>query len=365
MYIEKTELIPPVFRIFYSWQSETVRATNFNFIGESLRNAISRIEAELPEGLNCTIVVDRDTSGKIGTPDIASTIFEKVQKCHLFVGDVTVVHRKEERCYSNNNVLIELGYAAGLLTWDRVACVCNVAHGGLQGQRLDLADLPFDIRGRRILSYNFPEKGDKKSAASQLDKQLHLAIESILEAMGRGELSVAVDVDQVKRQRDTSVLRHVLRNIHRPTFDRFFSDLQDRKFFRDFLFFYYGLPPVVSSNQFQFYDKRLSDLILAFFAPLANGITQGASVFVPSHHPMYFTPGPNCTERELNKPLKLLFTAQSKLKEFLDYVHLQYSEIDLNETDREAWEENRRYIEVAETDDDDETESVAAEEAPE
>lgn len=338
--IERPDLLPAEFRVFYSWQSQLHRAGNFNFIAASIRAAISKVEAELPDDVSCAISIDRDTTGRVGTPEIAATILEKVSQCHLFVGDVSIVHDDGSRCYSNNNVLIELGFAAGKLGWDRVACVCNTAYGPVES-------LPFDIRGRRILKYQLEKGGDKKTAASQLDKQLSVAIGSLLEAMGRGDIAVVQAPDDVKRKRDVQILRHVLENIHRPTFDRFFDGLREYKFLRDFHFYWDGLAPVVNSNRFQFYDQKLHDLVLAFCVPLGEGIAEGAHVFGSGNNPAFFTlrhhvdgTGTEGVEQVLEK----LFESQAKLQEFLDYVHSNYPEIDLNETDRAAWEENEPYI---------------------
>ena len=38
--------------------------------------------------------LERDTAGVAGTPDIAATIFRKIDECHVFVGDVSVINPK-------------------------------------------------------------------------------------------------------------------------------------------------------------------------------------------------------------------------------------------------------------------------------
>jgi hypothetical protein len=71
-----------------------------------------------------------------------------------FVGEVSIINahfrpaKADEvrfRPTPNPNVLIELGYDARDLGWDRIICAFNAAYG-------DLSDLLFDIRNRRIIA---------------------------------------------------------------------------------------------------------------------------------------------------------------------------------------------------------------------
>jgi hypothetical protein len=41
-----------------------------------------------------TAAVDRDTRGHLGTPDIAATIFTKIEAADIFVGDVSIVNTR-------------------------------------------------------------------------------------------------------------------------------------------------------------------------------------------------------------------------------------------------------------------------------
>lgn len=58
-------------------------------------------------------VIDRDTVGVSGSPDIGQTIFQKIDKAAVFVADVSIINAgsDEDRQTPNPNVLIELGYA--------------------------------------------------------------------------------------------------------------------------------------------------------------------------------------------------------------------------------------------------------------
>jgi predicted nucleotide-binding protein len=116
--------------IFYSWQSDLPNNTNRSFIQIALENAAQRIRED--KSISVEPVVDRDTSGVPGTPDIAHTIFEKIDRADVFVCDVTIVNSQTStsRPTPNPNVLIELGYAWKALGNQRVLLVQNTAYGG-------------------------------------------------------------------------------------------------------------------------------------------------------------------------------------------------------------------------------------------
>jgi len=94
--------------IFYSWQSGLPNATNRGFIQKALENAVRSIGED--DTVKVEPVIDRDTASVPGSPDIAATIFEKIDNCDVFVCDVSIVNaRSRKRPTPNPNVLIELG----------------------------------------------------------------------------------------------------------------------------------------------------------------------------------------------------------------------------------------------------------------
>ena len=87
--------------------------------------------------------LDHDTAGIPGTPDIASTIFNKIRETGIFVADLTLSFQAATGKKSPNpNVLIELGYAFSAINDSRVISVTNTAFGGPN-------DLPFDLSHKR------------------------------------------------------------------------------------------------------------------------------------------------------------------------------------------------------------------------
>lgn len=83
------------------------------------------------------------------------------------------------RSSPNPNVLLELGYAVSQLGWDRIVMVMNTAFG-------DVTQLPFDLRGRRVLPYFLPDTpGEPKAEVRrELERRLKEAIISILGEQG-------------------------------------------------------------------------------------------------------------------------------------------------------------------------------------
>ncbi|MFQ3659283.1 MAG: hypothetical protein SNJ54_10075 [Anaerolineae bacterium] len=165
---------PEVLRIFYSWQSWTPGGANRHFISDALEKAVKELLKD--DSIEVEPVIDRDTLGRAGSVDIASTIFEKIDDCHIFLCDATIVTPADsDRAAPNPNVMLELGYAAARLGWERIICVVNTSFGGV-----DL--MPFDLRTRRLLPYSLLENStDKASSRQKLTQSIHEAIRIIIE----------------------------------------------------------------------------------------------------------------------------------------------------------------------------------------
>lgn len=143
-------------RVFYSWQSDLPNSTNRSFINSAIEKAITEITSD--ETFTLIPFLDRDTAGLAGSPDIAASIFDKINQSSVFICDLSIVNgiSEEYRSTPNPNVLIELGYAISELGWDKIILIMNEVYGGI-----DL--LPFDLRGRRILSYKITSDAEHKT----------------------------------------------------------------------------------------------------------------------------------------------------------------------------------------------------------
>ncbi len=161
MTTEKTSL---PYIVFYSWQSDSPRETNFDLIEESLKNAADIISRED----SIPVVIDRDTRGVGGSPCIVDTITKKIKKCDVFVWDSTIVY-KSPKPAPNANVILEYGYALAILGEGRMIAIMNES-GGVSPK-----DLPFDFKGTRRWPIRYSLAiGDKKYATKRARIITHL-----------------------------------------------------------------------------------------------------------------------------------------------------------------------------------------------
>lgn len=158
--------------IFYSWQSDLPSNTNRSFIEDCINIAIKEIESS---DIYLNVAIDRDTKDTLGTPDIASTIFSKIDNTSIFIADISFINPNfEGRKIPNPNVLVELGYAAKTIGWENIICVFNLEYGKVE-------ELPFDLRFRRPLTYKIQNPKNKTKDRAQLSKILQSAIKSIID----------------------------------------------------------------------------------------------------------------------------------------------------------------------------------------
>lgn len=183
----------PTMTVFFSWASDFLTNTNLAFIERALELATARLHASAD--MHVELRIDRDTAGVPGAPDVAQTIFDKIAQADIFVADVSIVGTLpalkpdgSPRPTPNPNVLIELGFAAAQPTigWDRIVPVFNRATGRVE-------DLPFDIRQRRIVSYELapnPEPGkadpSKRPQRDTLVDALHQRLAAMVAEVAPG-----------------------------------------------------------------------------------------------------------------------------------------------------------------------------------
>jgi hypothetical protein len=140
--------------VFYSWQSDLPNGTNRTLIESALKDAAKEIGDD--ESTDIEPVIDRDTQGVSGAPNIATAIFQKIDSADIFVADVSIIGRVKKRAIPNPNVLIELGYALKSLGHERIILVFNTAFGKIE-------KLPFDLRMHRTLTYQCAESVTDRS----------------------------------------------------------------------------------------------------------------------------------------------------------------------------------------------------------
>jgi len=69
--------------VFYSWQSDLPNGTNRTLIENALKEVAKEISND--EETDIEPVVDRDTQGVVGAPNIATAIFAKIDLADIFV----------------------------------------------------------------------------------------------------------------------------------------------------------------------------------------------------------------------------------------------------------------------------------------
>lgn len=146
--------------VFYSWQSDSPGGINRWLIRDALKAAIDRLGIKGEQALR----LDHDTKDEAGTPDIPYVICEKISSSAIMVADVTLVGATSEgKGLPNPNVMVELGYGAHCLGWERIILVMNAHFGPPEG-------LPFDLRHRRFpICYKLtPDKDGKADVKKQL-----------------------------------------------------------------------------------------------------------------------------------------------------------------------------------------------------
>lgn len=152
-------------KIFWSWQDDYSPNRNRTFIKAALETAVSAIsgdydleDAERPE-------LDHDTKGVAGAIEIAPMLLKKIAESVVFVGDVTpIATTANGKALPNPNVMVELGWSLNKPGETRQIYVLNTADGW------KVEDLPFDIRGRRVLTYSLSSGSDQATRDRKMEK---------------------------------------------------------------------------------------------------------------------------------------------------------------------------------------------------
>lgn len=164
-------------KIFYSWQSDLPGNETRNVIQDGIKDAVRLLRDTVD------LEADRDTQGESGSPDIAQTIFSKIDDCDIFVADVTAVTEvkivKDNgetiiKKIPNPNVMLELGYATKVVGWENVICVLNTDYG-------DISNMPFDLASRRLTPFSLKEAESKGEVKRHIRDIIVKTVENILE----------------------------------------------------------------------------------------------------------------------------------------------------------------------------------------
>jgi hypothetical protein len=142
-------------KVFWSWQSDSPGNIGRHFVRDTLEAAIkvlkepSAVEEPSERDARESLHLDHDRKGISGSPDLAPTIFKKIDQASVFVADVTLVgettigtgQSAENRTKKliNSNVAIEYGYALHSIGDAAILMIQNRHFG-------ERDDLPFDLK---------------------------------------------------------------------------------------------------------------------------------------------------------------------------------------------------------------------------
>lgn len=178
------------FTVFYSWQSDLPRKLSRDIIQEATKQAISRLRVDAT--VEDSPRLDHDTQDVAGVPEIAGTIFKKIDQCGVFLADLSFVGettstdpQKAKKRTPNPNVLLELGYAAARVGWERMILVMNTEFGPPE-------ELIFDLRHRRFLLVFRCSPSSKKDSAT-IQASLSSKIEEAIRATIQNEHAAVQD----------------------------------------------------------------------------------------------------------------------------------------------------------------------------
>ncbi|MBU7005206.1 hypothetical protein [Phosphitispora fastidiosa] len=157
--------------IFYSWESDLPNNKNRGLIGDCIDKAMLNIYSRYKT--ISEYIIETDSRNELGTPDLAQTIFSKIDICDIFIADISIINaRGDSRLTPNPNVLLELGFASKSIGWSNIVCIYNLEYA-------EVEKLPFDIRYRKPICYN--TAADIASAKKLLIKLLESYIAEIIE----------------------------------------------------------------------------------------------------------------------------------------------------------------------------------------
>lgn len=206
-------------RIFWSWQSDSPGSIGRFFVRDALRDAIQALKTgedvlePHERDAAARLELDSDRQGVPGSPDLAATIFEKIEAADVFVADVTLVGATPDgKKLINSNVAIEYGHAHKALSFQRVLMIQNHHYG-------DGDDLPFDLRQKSWpLHYSLAPAATKAEVAAERVKfkaKLVEALRSYL-SMGSGAVPSHVEIPTTSTKAVFAEPHEIIAQNHAP-----------------------------------------------------------------------------------------------------------------------------------------------------
>jgi hypothetical protein len=179
------------FSVFYAWQNDTAPGFNRYLIRDSLVTALKsgRINALIDDSPR----LDAEARNPMGAAaDTVTTVFDRIKNCGVFVADLTFVGatpvqaKGQRKLLSNPNVLMELGYAASILGWERIIVVVNEAYGNVE-------QLTFELKSRRP-PIRYAIGAETRTDITEVRQNLQKSLEAYLRLAVNSQLEQVNDI---------------------------------------------------------------------------------------------------------------------------------------------------------------------------
>jgi len=320
--------------IFYSWQSDLPSDTNHRGIGACIKTAIITVEENHDD---VKLIYDEATRDEPGSPEIPTTIFNKISSADIFVCDITTINSTATsgRKTPNPNVLIELGYAISSLGWERIVMVFNKNYGDFS------LELPFDLEKRRVTAFTIKDKKDK-NGKSDLSGKIVSAIETIIKRNPQKPSDKKKkSANEIKREKDISSLNSLMACIHIQTMDYFISELPDKVIERIF-FFWHSFQEIYDTNAFHIFNTDLAKLLKQFRDKWGDTLSHGDMYQGTGSrtHYSFYLPMDVFPNEQAEKTYKQIEKEAAELKflfrNLVAYLRDNYIEVDLDELSNKA-----------------------------
>ena len=198
-------------KIFFAWQLDSPSEHNKKFIWDALLHATENASTKGHPELSPR--PESDTQGVPGTPNIVHTIFKRIQECAVFVADLSFIGTTlKGKKLPNPNVLIELGYAARSIGWERTILVMNSGLGPAM-------ELPFDI-----LQHRWPIEYRLTAQTQVRDRRFEALSDALSAALDDCEQYTLTRAAEMAAALDTACLDFVAHNETTSFIDMLFPE---------------------------------------------------------------------------------------------------------------------------------------------
>lgn len=329
--------------VFNCWQSDLYADTHRNAIRNALRKAAKALQNKLP---GTKIEIDEALRDSSGAPNIAVNVREKIEKADIVVADITTITPiGAERPCPNPNVTFELGLGVATVGWARTVLLFNgVPHKG---------EVPFDIAQNRMSSYTMTNKSDQ-SGRDALEKLVEKALRDIIKQdPKRPAEERGLSRHEIKHQRDVQMVRWLMEHLYVPAVSQTISMLPKHVLHKH-LWFYEHFRGVALSTSFHLYDERLAEAVAALRIAWEQAFSEGEAYTDMAGGKGYvFSNQVSGGHGDVGSARWDRIEAarrdmHSALDGVLTRIRKDYLEIDIDETDKTAWETYR--TEMAEID---------------